>query len=320
MPQELTLEKKVDTYRSGWTIIAYLAHRFPYHTAARWAQRVNEGRVQVNGARIEPAHVVLAEDVVAYTFFHDEPDVDRRFDIVFEDDDLLVVSQSGNLPVHACGVYIRNTLIAELRRRFGDSVSLAHRLDRETSGIVVLTKNKPAARSMAAQFADGSVAKGYIAVAHGRIESPVFEVNAPIGKTDYAVTLTHEQLTMAGVESELKGDLPSAVPKRQVDFKNGKPAITRFTVRGHAGDCTLLDAVPLSGRTNQIRVHLHHVGHPIVGDKVYRPSVVSESLAKLDRHALHCRTLAFEHPKSGERLCLEAPLAEDLRGWLSASR
>ena len=320
-PQKLTLERKVDTYRSGWTVVDYLAHRFPYHTAERWRERVVEGRVQVNGADIEPAHIVHAEDVVAYTIFHDEPEVDRRFDIVFEDDNLLVVSKSGNIPVHACGVYIRNTLITELRERYAeDRIALAHRLDRETSGCVILTKNKIAAREMSRQFAEGEVEKQYFAIVHGVIEADEGVVDAPIAKTDYAVALNHDQLTMANVESELKGDLPSAVPKRVVDFDRGKPALTEYRVTERLAAHTVVEVRPQSGRTNQIRVHMHHAGYPIVGDKVYRVDGTADALRTLPRHALHCSAMHFVHPTNGKKMSVEAPLPPDLTAWLSGRR
>ena len=131
--KKITLECAVDSYRSGWTVVEFLAHRFKYHTPERWAKRVTDRWVQVNGANVEPEHVVNKEDVISYTIWHAEPEVDFRFDVVYEDDHILAVSKSGNIPVHACGVYIQSTLIATLKNIYGNHLNLAHRLDRASA-------------------------------------------------------------------------------------------------------------------------------------------------------------------------------------------
>jgi 23S rRNA pseudouridine1911/1915/1917 synthase len=305
--QRITLTCEVDSYRSGWTIVRFLSHRFKYHTPERWTKRVNDGQVLVNGERVAPDETVNKCDLVTYTIFHTEPEVDLRCDIVYEDDHLLAVSKSGNIPVHACGVYIRNTLIGNLKNIHGENLNLAHRLDRETSGLTLLTKDPGTARVMGKMFADGAVDKVYAAVTHGRVRERAFEVDAPIGKTLEEVTPRPEAIP----GSDLAQDLPRFVSRRRVDPDKGKPALTRFEVEKYLGECTLLRAVPLSGRTNQIRVHLHHAGHPIVGDKVYRPVQAAEADGLIDRHALHCRELRFTHPVTGRPLRLSAPYPGD---------
>ena len=313
--QKLTLQRHVDSYRSGWTIVEYLSHRFKYHSPERWAMRVRDGLVQVNAASVAPDAVVNEGDVVSYTIFHDEPEVDFAHTIIHEDDDLLAVAKSGNVPVHACGVYIRNTLIAHLKNQYGEHLNLAHRLDRETSGVLLLTKNREAARAVSRQFEAGEVTKRYLTVVHGRVPTPSFEVDAPIGKTDEAHRLDEDRLTMRGVRSSLREDLPNSVPKRRVDFAGGKPARTLFNVLRLLGDRTLLEAWPLSGRTNQIRVHLHHAGFPVVGDKVYRAPGISGTDV-FPRHALHCARMNVRHPATGQMVSLEAPLSADMKGLI----
>lgn len=318
-PRRITLQRVVDSYRSGWTVVDYLAHRFKYHSAERWRRRVCDGFVRVNDSRVAPTCVVSEGDVVSYTIDHDEPDVDFRYDVVYEDDDLLAVSKSGNLPVHACGVFIRNTLIATLKNRYGDHVNLAHRLDRETSGVVVLTKHRDAARAVSGMFARGEVEKFYLAICHGRIAEPDFEVDAPIGKTEIAYKLDHDRLYMRNIRSDLKDDLPNYVPKRRVDFERGKPARTRFSLVEVRGEFSVVEARPESGRTNQIRVHLQHIGHPLVGDKVYKLETASTPGfpdPSLGRHGLHCQMLAFQHPRTGVALRIRAALPEDMSTFL----
>ena len=316
--RSLTLTCKVDSYRSGWSIVDFLAHRFPYHTREGWTARVRDEWVHVNGAAVPSDHVVRKSDRVAYTILHAEPAVDDRYDVLFEDEHYLAVAKSGNIPVHACGIYIVNTLIGRLRADFGENVNLVHRLDRETSGVVVLAKHKEANRLLARMFERGEVSKRYLAIVHGRVVPDDLTIDAPIGKIDARFQYPVEYAW--GKEN----DLATYLPKRQVD-PSGKPATTRVVVIAHRGDFTSVAVLPEQGRTNQIRVHLAHAGHPIVGDKIYslsgeiREEQLREGLTErvkgalvLPRHALHCHTLSFTHPLEGARVELRAPLPDDM--------
>ncbi len=316
--KQLTLTCEVDPYRSGWTVVEFLAHRFKYHTAEGWERRVRDRWVHVNGAEVEPAHVVGKGDLIHYTIWHAEPPVDDRYSVLYEDDHLLAVAKSGNCPVHACGIYIVNTLIAKLRADFGPRVTLAHRLDRETSGVVMLAKNRVANRGMAGMFERGEVAKSYLAVVFGRVDADAFVIDAPIGKVDARFQYPVEYAW--GKDH----DLATYLPKRRVD-PAGKPARTHVAVLDRADGFTTLRLTPEQGRTNQIRVHLAHVGHPLVGDKIYglsgdvRDEQVREGMTSrvraalvLDRHALHGERLEFTHPITGAPLSIAAPVPHDL--------
>ncbi len=296
----------------------FLAHRFPYHTREGWTARVRDEWVQVNDGVVPVDHVVRKDDAVAYTILHAEPAVDDRYDVLFQDDHYLAVAKSGNIPVHACGIYIVNTLIGRLRADFGSNVNLVHRLDRETSGVVVLAKHREANRLLARMFERGEVAKRYLAIVHGRVADDEMAIDAPIGKIDARFQYPVEY------EWGKQNDLATYLPKRQVD-PHGKPARTRVEVIERRGDFTTVRVLPEQGRTNQIRVHLAHVGHPIVGDKIYslsgdlRGEQLREGLTDwvraalvLPRHALHCEALSFTHPLEGARVELRAPLPEDL--------
>ncbi len=312
--RRITLDCRVDSYRSGWTVVEFLSHRFRYHPSERWVRRVSDGRVLVNGTAVTPDDRVCENDVVSYTILHNEPEVDSRYDVIHEDNDILAVSKSGHLPVHAGGPYIKNTLIAALKNRYGDHVNLAHRLDRETSGLVVVTKSPEAARGMARMFANGEVSKAYVAIVHGRVSRAEFQVDAAIGKTGGGTAVTGLQEGMRGIGSDL--DLRRSAPRRRVDFVSGKPARTTFRVRGYGARITVLEARPLSGRTNQIRVHLHHIGHALVGDKVYGDPARDAALGTFERHALHCGSLAFNHPVTGVPIRLRADTPDDLVGLI----
>jgi 23S rRNA pseudouridine1911/1915/1917 synthase len=246
--------------------------------------------------------------------------VDYAYDVLYEDESLLAVSKSGNIPVHACGVFITHTLIARLREDFGRTLNLAHRLDRETSGVVLLCKDRHTNRTAAEMFRLGKVAKSYLVVVYGQVPGDAFEIDAPIGKIDQRYQYPDEYAYGKA------HDLATYLPKRRVDFENGKPARTAFEVRRRSEEYTVLCAVPQTGRTNQIRVHLSHTGFPIVGDKIYalegelRDECLKKGLTRrvkealvLERHALHCESLRFEHPVTGKSLRIDAPPPADLR-------
>ena len=317
--KKITLACEVDSYRSGWTVVRFLSHRFKYHPPERWMTRVANGLVQVNGRDVSVDEIVNKGDVVTYTIFHAEPEVDFRYEAVYEDEWLLAISKSGNIPVNACGVYIRNTLIATLKNVYGENLNLAHRLDRETSGLTLLTKDAETSRTLGRMFARGEVSKLYTAVVHGRVSESSFEVDAPIGKIMEPFSLRFGSGEAAS-DGDLAEDRPRYVPRRCVDFEHGKKAVTRFEVERIIGECTLVRAIPLSGRTNQIRVHLDYVGHPIVGDKVYRPRLTAETDGAareavsplIGRQALHCRELCFGHPVTQQAIHLVAQHPDDM--------
>jgi 23S rRNA pseudouridine1911/1915/1917 synthase len=317
--KQIELTCTVDSYRSGWTVVEFLSHRFKYHTPEVWERRVRDRWVTVNARTVDPGSRVFKDDAIQYTIWHSEPAVDESYDVLYEDDWLLAVGKSGNIPVHACGVYITHTLIARLKQDFGDALNLGHRLDRETSGVVVVCKDRDSNRRLAAMFARGEVDKSYLAVAYGEMAEDHFEVDAPIGKMDQRHEFPQEYARGKA------RSMATYLPKRRVDRENGKAARTAFEVVRRADGFTSLTAKPVTGRTNQIRVHLAHAGHPLVGDKSYalegdlRDEILRDGLTDrvraalvLDRHALHCKSLAFDHPMTGERTEVVAPVPGDM--------
>ena len=312
VPERYELACAVDPYRSGWTLERFLGHRFRYHPPEIWRERIDAGAVRVNGEIVGPGAILAKGDRVEYTILHAEPAVDFAFDVLHEDDHVLAVSKSGNLPVHAGGKFIRNTLIARLRQDWGRELRLAHRLDRETSGIVLLAKTKAAARALELEFRERRVEKRYVAIVRGEIPAELV-VDAPIARRE-----------------------PVEPPyPRVVDRARGKAAVTRFerlAVGSHAAEpglgLSLVAAVPEGGRTNQIRVHAAHAGHPILGDKIY--GIPAELAREYERegeserivaaagapgHLLHCARLRVRHPAHGEWLGLEAPVPERFRRY-----
>lgn len=302
-PEIIRLSKRVDPYHDGWTLLEFLCHRFRYLPRETWVARIHAGWVRVEDAIGIAGTVVRKGDLVEYDMRVVEPAVDFEYEVIHDDGDILVVSKSGNIPVHAGGTYVRNTLIARLREERGPDLALAHRLDRETSGLVVLTRTEEAARALALAFARGEVIKTYIAVVHGSPREDAFSIDAPLSRN--------------------RSTFP--VARTVVDHERGKPSRTVFRVIRRLEHYCVLEARPETGRTNQVRVHLESAGHPIVGDKIYGMplDLLEESLAAPDservrrhlvlrRHALHAWRISFKHPRDGSLLALEAPLPADM--------
>ncbi len=216
-----------------------------------------------------------------------EPDVDARVRILWEDDALVVVNKPAPLPVHPCGRFNRNTLTSFLTRVYGPSeLRVVHRLDANTTGLQLLARHRDAARSLATQFEANEVQKTYLVRCVGHPTTDVFECNAPIAK----------DRGMAGTRGVEPG---------------GLAAVTQFRVRARDDDTALLEARPLTGRTNQIRIHLWAIGMPVVGDPAYLPNqrCAATQTLRVDQPpmCLHAARLSLKHPLDGRLLNLAAP-------------
>jgi 23S rRNA pseudouridine1911/1915/1917 synthase len=236
--------------------------------------------------------------------------------IAYEDDDIIVIDKPAGLVVHPAAGHATGTLVNALIAHCGTSLSgiggvkrpgIVHRLDKDTSGLLVAAKNDRAHQSLSAQFADhgrtGAMERGYLAFAWGVPNRPRGTIDAPIDRHPHA----REKMAVR---------------------EGGRQALTHYEVReafsGRDGKpaASLLACRLETGRTHQIRVHLAHIGHPLMGDSVYGPHFKTkanqlgprsqEALAALGRQALHAYLLVLEHPKTGEILRWESPLPEDL--------
>jgi 23S rRNA pseudouridine1911/1915/1917 synthase len=321
MPEETTLSSRISSGHAGLRLIEFLSSRFKYHTREEWSCIILRGSVTVNGAASEPDYTLKKNDTVAYTVVLREPPVDPAIRIIHEEDTFLVAYKPGNLPSHADGNFIKNTFIYILRgsmaaRGYRGPVKLVHRLDRETSGIMVVGKSDDAHRNLVRQFEEGAVEKEYLAVARGVIEESIFEVNgAIIPDADSAVSIR-------------KKVVPVSTP-------GSRHASTRFEVIERLRCATLLRCLPATGRTNQIRVHLSHAGHPLVGDKLYGRTdgqfleFVRRAregdfgpLPWMDapRHLLHASRLCFKHPATGVSVSFESHMPDDMRLYIEKNR
>ncbi|QOZ21589.1 RluA family pseudouridine synthase [Bradyrhizobium sp. CCBAU 21365] len=298
-----------------------LAQRSPELSRSRLKALILAGSVTVKDAVVrDPAYHVAKGD----TIIIDVPEAapaepqgeDIALDIVFEDDDIIVIDKPRGLVVHPAAGHASGTLVNALIAHCGASLSgiggvkrpgIVHRLDKDTTGLMVVAKNDHAHQSLTAQFADhgrtGPMERGYMAFVWGVPNRPHGTIDAPIDRHPHA----REKMAVR---------------------QGGREAITHFEVlasfAGRDGKpvASLLACRLETGRTHQIRVHLAHLGHPLLGDSVYGAHFKTkagqlgaegkDALTALGRQALHAYLLALEHPRTGELLHWEAPLPEDL--------
>ncbi|MFB9262937.1 RluA family pseudouridine synthase [Bradyrhizobium erythrophlei] len=298
-----------------------LAQHTPELSRSRLKALILAGSVTVKGASVrDPAYHVAKGDTITIDVPEAAPaepqGEDIALDIVFEDDDIIVIDKPRGLVVHPAAGHATGTLVNALIAHCGSSLSgiggvkrpgIVHRLDKDTTGLMVVAKNDQAHQSLTTQFADhgrtGPMQRGYMAFAWGVPNRPHGTIDAPIDRHPHA----REKMAVR---------------------QGGRKAITHFEVRqsfaGRDGKpvASLLACQLETGRTHQIRVHLAHLGHPLLGDAVYGSHFKTKAghlgpeaqaaLTALDRQALHAYLLVLEHPRTGELLHWEAPLPEDL--------
>ena len=305
MPLALRVPPECD----GWRLDHFLKQRIRRLSRTK-IRTIIESQVRLSGRRQpRPALAVRAGDTVHIDRPAPiEPEVPRHFEILAQDEHFLAIDKPAGLPMHTTAKFWKNTLVALLRERFPDErLQICHRIDRETSGVLLIARTSEAASFLKRGFAERLMKKTYLALVHGVPCEPSGVIDAPMRLLD-----TRTRIKM-GVEPD------------------GLPAVTRYQVQKTFAEHALVEAAPETGRQHQIRVHLAHIGHPIVGDKLYRASeqafmdfcdsgMTDELLDLFDglpRHALHAARLTFPHPKSGELVTVESPLPPDLREYMN---
>ncbi len=293
---------------AGTRLDVFLARRMPDWSRSALQRLIRAGRVTV-GSR--PARkggeVVPAEARIRVEAEREElratPE-DLPLDIVYEDEDLLVVNKPAGMVVHLGAGVKSGTLVNALLHRVRQLSSaggelrpgIVHRLDKLTSGLVVVAKNDCAHRALAAQFKGREVRKTYLALVHGCVAKEAGEITQPIGRD------------------------PSRRTRMKVGGIGAREALTRYRVLRRFPKFTLLEAHPHTGRTHQIRVHLAWLGHPIVGDTRYgapgKVRLAGKEGATLPRTFLHAAQIEFRQPRTGDVLALCAPLPADLSEFI----
>ena len=292
---------------AGVRVDTFVQARDAYFSRSRAAALAREGRVTVNGHPVKPSAIVRGGDLVVVVVPPPSPlELEPQnipVGIVYENEQLVVVDKPAGLTVHPAPGHPDGTLVNALLALVPDLPGIGgverprivHRLDKDTSGLIVVAKTDAAHRSLSRQMKERSVHKSYVALTTGTIRHAAGEIDAPIGRHP------KQRKKMAVVEG-------------------GRSALTRYQVverfDGPFGAFTLVDAHPVTGRTHQIRVHLASVGHPLVGDAVY-----GRRSQLVPRHFLHAARLEIAlPPDETERKTFEAPLPDDLSDALSELR
>jgi 23S rRNA pseudouridine1911/1915/1917 synthase len=295
-PRKLTIPLEM----AGLRLDQALARLLPDESRSRLARLIEEGHVRVNGAPAAVRRKVLSGESVEVWLAPRPVDTAFRAEaidlaILHEDDDVLVVDKPAGLVVHPGSGNWEGTMLNALLHhvpavRTLPRAGIVHRLDKETSGLLVVAKNEPAQAALVRQLQARTVKRTYLAVARGRIARDG-TVDAPIGRHPVQRT-------------------------RMAVVATGKPAVTHYRVRERFAAHTLIECDLETGRTHQIRVHLASIGHPLEGD----PAYAGRGPRIFARQALHAWKLAFMHPASGKTLSFESPMPADLRELLATLR
>jgi 23S rRNA pseudouridine1911/1915/1917 synthase len=275
---------------------------FPEHSRTRLTGWLRDGRIRVNEAAAKPNQKIWGGETVELDEAEDPSTTpagaeDIALPVVHEDDAVIVIDKPAGLVVHPGSGNWTGTLMNALLHHAPELAAvpragIVHRLDKDTSGLLVVARTLEAQTALVRQLQERSVERIYLALAHGVIERDG-SVEAPVGRD-------------------------RRVRTRMAVTTAGKPALTRYRVMKRYAQATLLECSLSTGRTHQIRVHLHSVGHPLVGDPVYRLGKFGARESDgFRRQALHAARLAFVHPASAERVRFEAPLPADMRALLS---
>lgn len=257
---------------------------------------IKDGKAYVNDAVVKANYKVKVDDKVQFEIPDcEEPDIppqDIPLDILYEDKDILIVNKPKDMVVHPAPGHYEGTLVNAIVFHCKDELSgingvlrpgIVHRIDKDTTGSIIICKNDEAHRKIAQQLKEHSITRKYRAIVYGRIMEDEGTVNAPIGRH------------------------PTDRKKMAINEKNGKPAVTHYKVLERFDKYTYIECQLETGRTHQIRVHMTSIGHPLLGDEVYGNV---KCPFKLEGQTLHAMTIGFIHPTTGEYVEYEAPLPE----------
>ncbi len=282
--------------QAGERVDIFLSRSIENMTRSSAARLLEEGAVLLCGKPVKKNYKTVPGDELEITLSEPEPveaiPQNIPLDVVYEDDDVIVINKPVGMVVHPAAGHPDGTLVNALLYHCGKSLSgingqlrpgIVHRIDRDTSGLIIAAKNDLAHQALADQLQDHSLYREYEAICVGNLKDDAGTVNAPIGRH------------------------PTDRKKMAIDHKNGRDAITHYTVLGRYPGYTHIQCRLETGRTHQIRVHMASTGHPLLGDIVYGSKKPYSGLAG---QCLHARRLSFVHPRSKERMTIECPLPD----------
>jgi RluA family pseudouridine synthase len=301
------ITSRIPSLHATTRLDTYCAGRFTYLTLDQWQKEIQDKKILLNDVIVSDSATTLkGGEVLTWDGSSIvEPAVDENITILYEDEWFVAVNKTGNLPVHPAGRYFNNTLVAILEDRYGRKIYPVHRLDRETSGVMLLAFDSKSVRKLSESLAKGL--KEYLAIVHGNFPAEELIIDLPLG-----------------IDSE------SAIRKKRKAWPGGDElAVTRFCKVLTAGDISLIRCFPQTGRLHQIRAHLFAAGYPVVGDKLYGRDKAAfltfikdgltaelEKSLILPRSALHASKIVFLHPESKKEMIIEEPLPEILSEFI----
>lgn len=284
----------IDQDNAGDRLDVVLTSLYPEHSRSYFQKLLKEGRVLLNGKKAKPSSEADADDEVTVDF--PEPETlkieaeDIPLDIVYEDSDVILVNKPKNMVVHPAAGHLNGTMVNALLWHCHDlsgingvlRPGIVHRIDKDTTGIVIACKNDAAHQSIAAQLKVHSIHRAYYALVHGNFNEDEGTVDAPIGRH----RIDRKKMTVT---------------------PDGKEAVTHYRVLERFGNYSFIECRLETGRTHQIRVHMAHIGHPLVGDELYGSG---KSVWHTEGQCLHAWLLGFVHPASGEYMEFTVPLPD----------
>lgn len=300
--EDIKYTLKVDPEAIGKRLDKFISERFSGQFSRTFVKRlISDGVVRVNDLPKKACYKLKEGDVIKIYQIHKTEELppkaeDIPLQIIYEDQHLLVVNKPAGMAVHpSCGI-TKGTLVNALlyHCKLSDEAGsqragIVHRLDKDTSGLIVVAKDNQSHRNLARQFKERKITKRYIAFVRGDIELDTGIIDVPIGRH------------------------PSHRQKQAVRFVGSKEALTKYKVLRRFGDYTMVELEPLTGRMHQIRVHMSYIGHPVLGDKTY-----SKSDGRISRQALHSSTLIFRHPVTGQKMEFHSDIPDDMKRLLKS--
>ena len=290
---------------AGKRLDQVLHERLPEFSRSRIQEWIRSGRVRVNGSGRRAAYLIRREDAIEVEPAEPPPlraePEDIALRVLYEDDDLVAIDKPAGMVVHAGAGIHSGTVVNALLHRFGAlsgaggplRPGIVHRLDRYTSGVLLVAKTDPAHQSLAAQFSGREIEKVYIALVHGKVKSDSGRIHQPITRDPVRRTRMTARLA------------------------HGREARTEYRVLRRFAKFTLLEVRIGTGRTHQIRVHLSSLGHPVAGDTVYGAPAKIEGRPPLGRYFLHAHRIRYRQPASGREIAIESPLPPELEAWMN---
>ncbi len=298
----------VELAGAGQRLDRYLAALHHWGSRSRVQRLIQEGCIRIGGRVIDAATVLRLGDVIEIEAGSPLPAINVEpeaiaLDVLFEDEWILVIDKPAGLVVHPAPGHAHGTLVAALLHHWQGAhpgldparPGIVHRLDKDTSGVLLIAKDPGTLAHLGKQFHDRQVNKTYLAAVWGRPRAMRGTIDQPIGRNP-----THR--------------------KKMAVRSGGRSAVTAYEVIRTGNAICWLRLWPRTGRTHQIRVHLAALGHPIIGDRTYGRARTAADVAIPDRQALHAERLAFLHPQTGTQLAFSAPLPKDLQPLWQATQ